>query len=928
MEVPGLIVHSPHFASNASAGVDWGKWAGFLSDETLDVDARWPARGEVAELASVQFQFGRRAPPAAVPTFSQVLASAARVVSDNPADVWYPASVSELPFEAARYALLNSPEAGAGLPFSLYGAKKEDWVADYARWEFLTAEATRLLVAFGSLTVAQVLAMEPHEVFEWFHPVRVFVKNELHPGEKAAASRWRLIFSVNVLWVLIEALLRLGEVKAIMTGWRVGSSKSGLGLDDAGAASLSETFRRFSRPVHLDISGMDFSQRGPFQFGAMLLTSALRGANSWWLHRAAIVEAFLARPFFCLSPPAPGALCRVFFSYDIGFTLSGRYCTTKLNTDSLLIVTDMAAKPAQQAGQGDDEVLDTAEDVDAVSRNINDLGYRCKGVFDDRTFVEFCSHRFHMNGGVENVNFPKAFANFVAKGPTSDTFNVFIRDNMHYRYIREFALFGVECGMELYEETRERLVELRSSRWGPEENESKIKWVPHSMKNGTRNSKSSRLHVSDDKRLRADLKAAAKSSGVVRARKGASSSGRPRASPSGGATNSSYASAVINPAMSVPPQLPDDNVSPSVTFKTEHQFGFTNNSAGNLYACFAPTLYNGALRVGINTATDSLTLMRTGSPDLPIANPGSDVVPIINPKAWPLLSASMTDIRPVSMSIVVTPINAALDATGRVYTGKSGRGAWPAQIDDPASAGFSTGAGSTMSNQLGTQGNGPATFSDVQDMADCVYGPLDRFELVWNIQDGQSTNYLPVPPLANGQSSSDPFIISPVAPPAGDNMQAANANWLITPSSNDDVIDEVNTYVIPVDLAYTIENPDTSTAAVYKIVRQPLHNYVFVVLRGCTASVTTHNFFVTINWEALPIKGPTSLFTPKVSRSDPVAFARTCNGIATLPSSKSINDPKAEQNTSFQKVAASIGTAAKTVSTVAGSLAPLLAAVL
>lgn len=100
-------------------------------------------------------------------------------------------------------------------------------------------------------------------------PCRVFIKGELHSAAKAKEKRFRLIFNVSLVDILIEQFLFKPLFNKFIANWAISPSLPGVGFHDAGVEDLTQKIGYLKSPCTSDVRGMDWTLKG-IDFDRML----------------------------------------------------------------------------------------------------------------------------------------------------------------------------------------------------------------------------------------------------------------------------------------------------------------------------------------------------------------------------------------------------------------------------------------------------------------------------------------------------------------------------------------------------------------------------------------------------------------------------------------------------------------------------------
>ncbi len=451
-------VFNPHCHSRQARPFSLEAYSDVFS-ESDELKFVLPPSGMEAELNALKAQLSRRTP--ATPIASGVSLHAAivslatelaGVVPERPFPAC-PASLEDLralvPVAFAR--LVSSPKAKSsrsGYPLNVAGPGsevKEYWyVGD--RFEYVVRHAFAILTDVEQMSFEECANMSDEQMMQFSVVVGFFIKNEPHASQKAAEGRFRLISSVNLIWILIGRLLNDWLEVTLKATNPYGPYKPGMGLQGAQCARLLRYFERFDNPLSLDIKSMDWCAQLERSLARYLIGSGL-GGNNWWLSMAIKVCLINSRPIFILSAPGPGMPAKLIRLDRAGITLSGGPHTSMDNTlDAAILGREYDHRDAPPADfiresvaylpqlvpssalavQGDDTVT-TVSDASRVVEFYAERGYTVKPGLH-RQYIDFCSHDWHppqpertdnpLGRGVARYNnFPKSVVNFICSDP-------------------------------------------------------------------------------------------------------------------------------------------------------------------------------------------------------------------------------------------------------------------------------------------------------------------------------------------------------------------------------------------------------------------------------------------------------------------------------------------------------------------------------
>lgn len=155
----------------------------------------------------------------------------------------------------------SSPGAkGPGYPWSkIAGPTNKAVFLNYGN-ELLNSVCDRLTAMSGP--VNQSISASEMVDINITDPVRMFVKNELHPEAKCKEGRFRLIFNCSITDILIETLIWEPLFSKNIENWTSQPSLPGIGFDDVGYKKVVEIVSNFQNPHTADVRGMDWSMKG------------------------------------------------------------------------------------------------------------------------------------------------------------------------------------------------------------------------------------------------------------------------------------------------------------------------------------------------------------------------------------------------------------------------------------------------------------------------------------------------------------------------------------------------------------------------------------------------------------------------------------------------------------------------------------------
>lgn len=259
-------------------------------------------------------------------------------------------------------------------------------------------------------------------------PCRMFIKNELHARKKCEEGRYRLIFNVSVIDIMIETFLFEHLFNENINNWIDQPSKPGIGFDDNGICGILECVKTFSRPCSSDVRGMDWSMKG-IDFDRMLyvwsrnsgvkINTPLYYAMSWRL-KALSLSMVINSDGLVIQQVIPGimksgskatsqgdSITVVAWGLEIGVR-------SKHNLIPIAGETEYTARiPSPIFAMGDDAIQEWVDD--AVEKYLR-IGVVVTdyGEIDIRRF-EYCGHLMGTETPVELVRWNKSLAEHLYK---------------------------------------------------------------------------------------------------------------------------------------------------------------------------------------------------------------------------------------------------------------------------------------------------------------------------------------------------------------------------------------------------------------------------------------------------------------------------------------------------------------------------------
>lgn len=321
-------------------------------------------------------------------------------------------------------------------------------------------------------------------------------------------------------------------------------------------------------------------------------------------------------------------------------------------------------------------------------------------------------------------------------------------------------------------------------------------------------------------------------------------------------------------------KIPDSETIPSVAFQTSYVDTIATDSRGRLLAFHAPTLSNGGFHPALtNTAASASVRIFAIDPSSPSEVPANytnfeihDIVPAATLAA---IRSNFAAVRPVSMSVQVTPTQALLNASGFFYAGTLSREQSPAALS--SSIGGAPGPGEIV--RMATVPVLDQLISGAQYQAN-ITKPLT---ILWRFEDGQDFVYRETARdsnisvgtgnggayIAYQNYSSQSSFVQPVIWPGG----AGQENLWFVPGGYGN---EEDALPIPGNVG---SRPD----------QMYCYPSVFLGAEGCAASTTIAEVTFVINWEGLPIVGTSSIMSATPSPTSPMELAQAQNIVPSMP---------------------------------------------
>lgn len=355
------------------------------------------------------------------------------VGTERQGDVWF--SVSRVKKIIAE----SVGDSGAGLPCAPRGRNKGP-ARDNLGDDLVRAALSRLYLL--STTPPDVLAKKTAKelVVEGYAcPIRVFIKNELHPISKLAEGRARLIFNQSFVQSIANQYMTTPQNKEEIRNAEDCPSVPGLDLDSDEAADniFSRVFKGMKNPISSDVSGWDFSVSKwmlDLDAEARIRLAGVENDSpfAWFARNKALCEARK----ICVSSHG------VMFELPEGVVVTGSDDTASTNSRIRNMVSILAGA-TNTFSMGDDNVTDHPN-LDEYKDKMLSMGFRLTDVKRCNRLegVEFCSRYFFSERAVPlDSSLCKGLKNLLNKPPNAEMMLMF-----KYQY-RHSPLFGWALGI-------------------------------------------------------------------------------------------------------------------------------------------------------------------------------------------------------------------------------------------------------------------------------------------------------------------------------------------------------------------------------------------------------------------------------------------------------------------------------------------------
>lgn len=772
-------------------------------------------------------------------------------------------------------------DSSPGYPLCDVNNSNEYWLNE--EWTYTKFMTISLLKNIGSL--AELPAGKRGELENF---VKVFIKNEPLSRKKVEQKRPRVIMGTSLVYQLASRVIYSNLLDAFVQSWKDTPISTGMGLSTPDQIrEMYELLKDFDTSD--DVSSWDWRMQHWLLSASVevqLRVLAHFGASVFHLTVYGYLQALLASPVLAYSD---GEL--VVLDED-GLIASGRLDTADLNSKakSLLMKLVHFDPSLKTRTMGDDGIAKGGRlTVQGLKDRYEQLGYELSlaHVFL-KTEIEFCSHLFdYANEKVVFLNSAKAVANYVSKKtPEPGVLLATVALSPDYEKILRIVKGEGLLIPDVYLRQVDSL-----QRWA--ERKTSTVHIQHVMAPPSGKSNPAKGKQPDKSKQKQAKDAASKR--TVRA---PSNKGAP------GPIRDAYVSSYLSPTTRPGVKIPDEDTRPSSTFQTRRIYTVlarhTTGTTAREVIAIAPNLYNGIVQPGVNQSNGQMTLMMTSSPNLASGNSGAKVDQIFDTAMLSAIREVYSDVRPVTCEAAWTNTRAATSITGMVYAGSFGRGQWVSQIDDPANAGFPN---YTLCGLVGSQSNGYSNFADLISACDYQAPAGESIAVRWIAQDQANRDYLPVPIGDDAFRASGPIMQTSLV-----TMIKENAFYLPFAALNEDLTDEINTYVVPVDWT-AVDDPTTLGKYEVEETRAPLNNWIVLAIDATTINPGAEigRIVITTNWEGIPRKAAGTIVSATPSVSNPMSLARAANIAAALPSVVNYTRPNAPENKSTQEIAKKMG---------------------
>lgn len=362
----------------------------------------WPERGARAEYDSLLYQAGRHVLTKQPSNWKQVVEQVLLLYPKT----YVPPGMSDedfrQPFESQLLALdlkgiLRRDvvmKSSPGVPLVSLGRENSAVLAQHEPLVlYAVVERIRmyLLGLWRGLTPRQLVEQG------FCDPIRVFVKQEPHKGEKVRNRRFRLICSVSLVDQIVERVVSGIQNRAEIRSWFAIPSVPGIGFSDEQIQVVwSIISPHLKNAVQTDVEGWDWSVQNWELGGNAEMQIRLAGAST----NSAYAEITRARAY-CLSNSvfslSDGTLIA---QLDSGIQKSGSYTTSSGNSRMRVAAAYLCGSTWARA-MGDDciEVCDPTVDGMVIRDRYLAIGHRMKAYEPCKPdSFEFCSSVFSHSG--------------------------------------------------------------------------------------------------------------------------------------------------------------------------------------------------------------------------------------------------------------------------------------------------------------------------------------------------------------------------------------------------------------------------------------------------------------------------------------------------------------------------------------------------
>lgn len=870
-----------------------------------------PPRGALAEETSLFFQAGRRGTPTNYDIDRMIQCAAHLAAEIHDACDHCDVSLTSTPpsWENIRLWIAANPESSPGLPWARLNNTKEYWVTEPAAWAWLqrvALERISLLEATPSIELA-ALSAEQKVAGGYCDPVRLFVKNEVHPAEKLRDGRLRLIASLSIVDQMVELWFSGWWLKRLPQTWQESPLKPGLSLDDKGLAVLSAEMLSLERPWTGDVSGFDWGVTYELQTSSTFVVGALGGYDAGIQHLK--LELIRATPLLVVG--GVGSLVesglKLGNAYGLarpGIMVSGRPATSLLNSIMQVLSMKMAVGPStRQCAAGDDGFGDLADSTpEHVVAYYTGAAMRMKDiqVLSSAVPLEFCSHLFHSDGRVDRANIEKAVINCLSK-PVRDWAPVCFEAIRSPLAAELFALLDSR-GEDVPSQARELAAVHIEARRGARNKQHAVYATDYSMaKDGSAKRDPEDIKAAAAKGRRSIAKAVHKD--IARSE-----------SPKPALGVNSYLAATVDPEFGGKgANIPDGETIPSVKFQTRFVDQLRTDANGNVLACHTPALTWGGVHPLLiyNTSqgypADDPFISALSSAGIAFASPTGIsqgyAHHLLAEETIEAMQTNFAAFRPVSMVSKFVPTEALLGAEGSINCGIASRqqmvGSTSAQnmpgnlhVSNAVPPTVATGTPVTIGpfDLINTNNTQPeravSRFSDLISGAQYNGNITKPVNCVWRFEDSQDYVYrdaideydynlggggaFPVPIAAQIYKNYNQE--STLAIPVAINQEPGGSNRMATWFSQG-------------GLGYIQANDDGASGQ--NNWEKPNENWMypwsFWAVTGASPTTVVGQVTHIINWEAIPITGVASVMSTTPSPANPLEIAQVSNIVPSLP---------------------------------------------